>query len=62
MRIDTAIKQVQKEADFQGMMFLETLEDIKKHGRMLYCDKTMEAFNVVMDAGSKMFAPIEEAV
>ena len=31
MKIETAIKQIQNEADFQGMGLLETLQDIQKH-------------------------------
>jgi hypothetical protein len=30
MQITTAIKQIQKEAEFQGMGLLETLQDIKQ--------------------------------
>ena len=56
MQITTAIKVIQKEADFLGMPMLETLEDIKKHGRMVYSEKTMEAFNVIFEAGQSMFA------
>ena len=55
MNITTAIQQIQKEADFLGLPFLETLEDIKKEGSMVYSDKTMEAFQVVLTAGRQMF-------
>jgi hypothetical protein len=58
MQITTAIKVIQKEADFLGMPMLETLEDIKKHGRMVYSEKTMEAFNVIFEAGQSMFAEV----
>jgi hypothetical protein len=58
MQITTAINVIQKEADFLGMPILETLEDIKKHGRMVYSEKTMEAFNVIFEAGQAMFAEI----
>jgi hypothetical protein len=58
MQITTAINVIQKEADFLGMPMLETLEDIKKHGRMVYSEKTMEAFNVIFEAGQSMFAEV----
>jgi hypothetical protein len=59
MRIETAIKQIQNEADFQGMGLLETLQDIQKHGRMLYSERTMEAFVVFMQQGQELFAPVD---
>jgi hypothetical protein len=60
MQITTAIKQIQKEADFQGMPLLETLQDIQKHGRMLYSERTMEAFVVFMQQGQALFAPVDQ--
>ena len=60
MQITTAIKQIQKEADFKGMGLLETLQDIQKHGKMLYSEKTMEAFVVFMQQGQELFAPVDE--
>ena len=60
MQITTAIKQIQKEADFQGMGLLETLQDIQKNGRMMYSERTMEAFVVLMQQGQEMFAPVDE--
>ena len=60
MQIATAIKQIQKEAEFQGMGLLETLQDIKKNGRMLYSERTMEAFVVFMQQGQALFAPVDE--
>ena len=59
MRIETAIKQIQNEADFQGMGLLETLQDIKQHGRMLYSERTMEAFVVFMLQGQELYAPVD---
>jgi len=59
MQITTAIKQIQKEADFQGMGLLEVLQDIQKHGKMLYCEKTMEAYRVFTAEGARMFAPVD---
>jgi hypothetical protein len=60
MQITTAIKQIQKEADFQGMGLLETLQDIKKNGRMMYSERTMEAFVVFMQQGQELFAPVDQ--
>jgi hypothetical protein len=59
MQITTAIKQIQKEADFQGMGLLETLQDIQKNGRMVYSERTMEAFVVFMQQGQALFAPVD---
>ena len=59
MKIETVIKQIQHEADFQGMGLLETLQDIQKHGRMLYGENTMKAFVVFMQLGQEMFAPVD---
>jgi hypothetical protein len=60
MQITTAIKQIQKEADFLGMPLLETLQDIQKHGRMVYSERTMEAFVVFMQQGQALFAPVDQ--
>jgi hypothetical protein len=60
MKITTAINQLNKERDFLGIGFLELLQDIQKHGRMVYSEKTMQAFSVFMAEGSKMFATVEE--
>ena len=60
MQITTAIKQIQKEADFQGMGLLETLQDIKKNGRMMYSERTMEAIVVFMQQGQELFAPVDQ--
>jgi hypothetical protein len=59
MQITTAIKQIQKEADFLGMPLLETLQDIQKNGRMVYSERTMEAFVVFMQQGQALFAPVD---
>jgi hypothetical protein len=60
MQITTAIKQIQKEADFQGLGLLETLQDIQKNGRMMYSERTMEAFVVFMQQGQELFAPVDQ--
>jgi hypothetical protein len=59
MQIATAVKQIQKEAEFQGMGLLEVLQDIKQHGRMMYSERTMEAFVVFVQQGQELFAPVE---
>jgi hypothetical protein len=59
MQITTAIKQIQKEADFIGMGLLEVLQDIKQHGRMMYSERTMEAFVVFVQQGQELFAPVD---
>ncbi len=59
MQIATAVKQIQKEADFQGMGLLEVLQDIKQHGRMMYSERTMEAFVVFVQQGQELFAPVD---
>ena len=60
MQITTAIKQIQKEADFQGLGLLEVLQDIKQHGRMMYSERTMAAFVVFMQQGQELFAPVDQ--
>ena len=60
MQIATAVKQIQKEAEFQGMGLLEVLQDIKQHGRMMYSERTMEAFVVFVQQGQELFAPVDE--
>lgn len=51
MKMQTAIKQIQKEADFQGFTFMEVLEDIQEYGKMLYSEKTMDAYQTVITNG-----------
>jgi hypothetical protein len=60
MQIATAIKQIQKEADFQGMGLLETLQDIKQHGRMMYSERTMQAFVVFTQQAKELFEPVDQ--
>ena len=62
MKIDTAIKQLNKERTFLGLGLLELLQDIQKHGRMIYSERTMEAYRVFMGEGSKLFANTEELI
>ena len=58
MQIATAIAQLKKEQDFLGMGLLEVLQDIQKHGRMVYSEKTMQAYQVFIAEGARMFAPV----
>jgi hypothetical protein len=58
MKIETAITQLKKEQEFLGLGLLELLQDIQKYGRMVYSEKTMQAYQVFMGEGAKMFAPI----
>ena len=51
MKMQTAINQIQKESDFQGLTFIEVLEDIQKYGKMLYSEKTMNAYQTVIFNG-----------
>jgi len=51
MKMQTAINQIQKESDFQGLSFIEVLEDIQKYGKMLYSEKTMDAYQTVIFNG-----------
>lgn len=57
MQIATAIKVIQKESEFLGMGFLETMQFIQKNP-LAQPMKTMEAYRVIMGQGSKMFAEI----
>lgn len=59
MELTTAINQIQKEATFLGLPFLETLEDIKKHGRMVYSQRTMEAYTAFLVEGYKFFGSVK---
>jgi hypothetical protein len=60
MKIETAIAQLKKEQEFLGLGLLELLADIQKDGRMVYSEKTMQAYRIFMAEGAKMFAPVAE--
>ena len=60
MKIETAIAQLEKERQFLGMGFLEVLQDIQKYGKMIYSERTVEAYERFMIDGRKMFAPVGE--
>jgi hypothetical protein len=59
MQTATAIKQIQKDAEFLGMGFLEMMQFIKANP-LAQTQKTMEAYRVVMCEGAKMFVPVDE--
>lgn len=56
MNIQTAIKILEKEQDFLGLGFLETLEFIRSSPDS-QPEETLKAFRVFMYEGRKMFAP-----
>jgi hypothetical protein len=56
MQIATAIKILEKEAEFLGLPLLETLEFIKANP-LAQPQKTLEAFEVFCGEGRKFFAP-----
>ena len=59
MQIATAIKVIQKDAEFLGLDFLAMIKFIQKNP-MAQTKKTMEAYKIFMDQGSKLFAPIDQ--
>ncbi len=59
MKMTTAINVLEKERQFLGLGMLELLQDIQKHGRMIYSEKVMEAFDVFMVDARKMFSTTE---
>ena len=46
MKLETAIKTLNKEANFLGLSLFEVLADAKKHGKMIYSDKVVQAADV----------------
>ena len=64
MKIETAIKILNKEREFLGMGFLSLLLDIQKEQstfpNMVYSQKVIEAYNRFMVDGQKMFEPVAE--
>ena len=59
MKMTTALDVIQKEADFLGQPFLETMMDIKKYGTRMYSERVVEAFNIVFASGVQMFAEVK---
>jgi hypothetical protein len=63
MKIETAIKILNKEREFLGMGFLSLLLDIQKEQStfpgMVYSPKVLEAYNRFMADGQKLMAVAE---
>lgn len=59
MQITTAIKHLQKEAEFLGMPLLETLQFIKQNP-LAQPQRTLEAYRVFVGEGTRMFAPVDQ--
>jgi len=59
MQIATAIKHLQKEAEFLGMPLLETLQFIQKNP-LAQPQRTMDAYRVFTAQGAKMFVPVDQ--
>jgi hypothetical protein len=59
MQIATAIKHLQKEAEFLGMPLLETLQFIQKNP-LAQTQKTMEAYRVFTAQGLVFFDPVDQ--
>ena len=59
MQIATAIKHLQKEAEFLGMPLLETLQFIQKNP-LAQPQRTIDAYRVFTAQGARMFAPVDE--
>ena len=59
MQIATAIKHLQKEAEFLGLPLLETLQFIQKNP-LAQPQKTLEAYRVFVGEGAKLFAPVDQ--
>ena len=55
MQIATAIKVIQKDAEFLGLGFLEMMQFIQQNP-MAQTQKTLKAYNVVKFEGAKFFA------
>ena len=59
MQLATAIKHLQKEAEFLGLPLLETLAFIQKNP-LAQPIKTLEAYRVFTAEGARMFAPVDQ--
>jgi hypothetical protein len=59
MQIATAIKVIQKDAEFLGMDFLAMMKFIQK-SPMAQTKNTMEAYQVIMEQGVRMFSPVDQ--
>ena len=49
MKRSTAFVQLEKECKFLGIGFFELIKDIQINGRMVYSEKTIEAYHIYME-------------
>ena len=49
MQRSTAFAQLQKECVFLGIEFFDLIKDIQINGRMVYSQKTVEAYHTYME-------------
>ena len=56
MKRSTAFAQLQKECVFLGIEFFDLIKDIQINGRMVYSEKTVEAFQTYME----MYAQVDQ--
>jgi hypothetical protein len=62
MKLQTAINQIKQEANFLGLTVAEVMADVQKYGRMVYRERTVEAYHVVLSNTRPMieeFSPYE---
>jgi hypothetical protein len=58
MKIATAFKQIQKESEFLGLTFREVIEDVQKYGRMVYSERTVEAYRTILENSTISFTEV----
>ena len=58
MKIATAFKQIQKESEFLGLTFREVVEDVQKYGRMVYSERTVEAYRTILENSTISFTEV----
>ena len=56
MQRSTAMTQLNKECKFLGMGFFELIKDIQINGRMVYSEKTVEAYHKY----TEMYAEVDQ--
>jgi hypothetical protein len=58
MKLETAIKQINKEMEFMGMTFQEVIDSVQKHTYRIYSQKTVEAADTIKFEQEKKLAKI----
>jgi len=58
MKMATAFKQIQKESEFLGLTFREVIEDVQKYGRMVYSERTVEAYRTILENSTISFTEV----